>query len=83
MKAQTCSKMPLRPFDNLKIALAGSFGANWTKERMKKFIQNNGGEVVDYKESGLTHVICTVKAFDERAFAGQYTSSLLLHDLSH
>jgi len=58
-------------FADLKIALDGNFGENWTRETMKRFIVNNGGKVVEYRDEDMTHLLCTFRAYEAKTYAGK------------
>ncbi|KAL6715479.1 hypothetical protein ACLMJK_006440 [Lecanora helva] len=57
--------MVKNPFKNLSIAITGDFGEKRGPEKMKEWIQVNGGKFAPEISSNVTHLICSKRHYKE------------------
>lgn len=67
-------KNPLKKFT---IALTGEFGPGRSHEKMKDWIEANGGTLARQINNDVTHLVCSLKDWKKRPKIGQWTHSLL------
>jgi len=63
-------KEPLRGFN---IAITGEFGERRTSDKMKQWIQRNGGKFANEISFKVTHLICSKAHFKKQVAMGMRT----------
>lgn len=67
-----------KPLVNLTIAVTGDFGERRDIQKMKSWIQANGGTFAGEMSSKVTHLICSKKHYKKHVDIG--TDSSLAHN---
>jgi len=65
------------PFKKFTIALTGEFGPGRSHEKMKDWIEANGGTFGRQINNDVTHLVCSLKDWKKRPKIGQWTDPLL------
>ena len=67
--------MPKEPLKSYVIAVTGSFGADKDVQKMKQWIEGNGGKFVTKVEQGVTHLISSQESFKKKSAIGKVITS--------
>lgn len=59
------------PFKRFTIAVTGDFGAARTHEKMKQWVETNGGTWATKIDSAVTHLICSKEHFTKSVAMGE------------